>query len=353
MTTFPDLDYFIRIVGVIAAGLFVLHVIIFFLQNLWREGILTAIVRLFSFPVVIPFLIVLVLNLLAFSIVFIRPNEVGVVISFPSPDGIRPKPIRGGFHLIIPFVERVNKYPIFWQTYTMSSKYTEGNKVGNDSIRARTSDGQEVLLDCSLIFRVDSEQAVLVHIDWQDRYREDFVRPLTRGVVRREVSQFTVEEVNSSSRRDLEANLERLLRNELSSKGFVLDQFLLRDITFSPQYATAVEDKQVALEQQTRADYEAERIRRLARGQADAVIIKAQAEAEALALIGAVISENRDLLTYRYIQKLSPNIRAMLVPTDTPLILPVGELLATEGLTPTQQLTDTLDTDAQMFLSSP
>jgi regulator of protease activity HflC (stomatin/prohibitin superfamily) len=223
----------------------------------------------------------------------------------------------------------------------MASSYGEGNHVGNDSIRARTSDGQEVLLNCSVIFRIDSEQAVLLHIEWQDRYLEEFVRPTTRALVRRQVSQFTVEEVNSSSRRDLEADLDRRLRETFAEKGLILDEFLLRDITFSPEYSAAIENKQVALEEQIRADYEAERARRIARGQADAILIEAQGRAEALALIGATLAENRDLLTYRYIEKLSQNIRVMLVPTDAPLILPLDKMLdSTDTLTPTTPMED-------------
>jgi regulator of protease activity HflC (stomatin/prohibitin superfamily) len=346
MTTFPEIDQFIRIIGVITVVLFAIHVVIFFTRNLWQKGILTAIVRLFSFQVVIPGIIVLCINLLAFSVVFIRPHEVGVVVSFPSPGGVRPQPLAGGLYLIIPFSERVVKYPIAWQTYTMASSYDEGDHLGDDSIRARTSDGQEVLLNCSVIYRVDSEQAVLLHVEWQDRYREEFVRPVTRALVRRQVSQFTVEEVNSSARRDLEADLDRRLREEFANKGLILDEFLLRDITFSPEYAAAVENKQVALEEQIRADYEAERMRRMARGRADAVVIESQGRSEGLALIGNALSENRDLLTYRYIEKLPENIRVMLVPTDAPLILPLEDMLnETETLTPTLPLTDTTNTE--------
>lgn len=348
MTTFPTLDYFLQLAGLIAAGLFVLHVVIFFARNLWRDGILTAIVRLFSFPVVIPAIIVVIINLLVFSIVFIRPNEVGVVVSFPSEGGVRPKPLPGGVHLIMPFLERVTRYSIAWQSYTMSSSFTEGDRLGDDSIRARTSDGQEVLLNCSIIFRVDNQQAVLLHVEWQDRYREEFVRPTTRSMIRRQVSQFTVEEVNSSSRSDLEADLDRRLRQEFADNGLILEQFLLRDITFSPQYAAAIENKQVALEEQIQAEYEAERMRRLARGQADAILIEAQGRAEALSLIGGVISENRDLLTYRYIEKLSENIRVMLLPTNAPLILPLDQVLnETDTLTETVPLDGLIEgTDA-------
>jgi regulator of protease activity HflC (stomatin/prohibitin superfamily) len=344
MTTFPEIDQFIQIFGIVAVVLFVIHVVIFFSKTLWRKGILTAIVRLFSFQVIVPAMIVISINLLVFSIVFIQPHEVGVVVSFPSPGGVRPQPLNGGLYMIIPFSERVVKYPIAWQTYTMASSYDEGDHMGDDSIRARTSDGQEVMMNCSIIFRVDNEQAVLLHVEWQDRYREEFVRPVTRALVRRQVSQFTVEEVNSSARRDLEADLDRRLREEFADQGLILDEFLLRDITFSPEYAAAVENKQVALEEQIRADYEAERMRRMARGQADAILIEAQGRAEALDTIGAVLSENRDLLTYRYIEKLPENIRVMLVPTDAPLILPMESMMQeTDTLTPTLPLTNTLN----------
>jgi regulator of protease activity HflC (stomatin/prohibitin superfamily) len=82
----------------------------------------------------------------------------------------------------------------------------------------------------------------------------------------------------------------------------------------------------------------------MARGQADAILIEAQGRAEALDTIGAVISENRDLLTYRYIEKLPENIRVMLVPTDAPLILPMESMMQeTDTLTPTLPLTETLE----------
>ena len=116
-----------------------------------------------------------------------------------------------------------------------------------------------------------------------------------RGIVRTEVSQFTAEEVNSSKRKNLEANLEELLREAFSEKGFVLDRFLLRNIAFSPEYANAIEAKQVAEQDQRQREYQAEQIRKLAegtrdkykieaQGKADAIVIEAEAEANAIRL---------------------------------------------------------------------
>lgn len=92
---------------------------------------------------------------------------------------------------------------------------------------------------------------------------------------------------------DLEAALDRILAQEFNDKGLVLDQFLLRDIAFTPEYSDAVESKQVALEGQAQTEYEAQQMRNLATGRADAIEIEANAKAAALHVIGVALSENR------------------------------------------------------------
>lgn len=345
-----NIDSLLAIAAKVAWILLAVYVVIYIFITLRNLGWRAALIRLFSFQVLLPFLLVLGIQLLSLAIVFVMPQQVAVVVSVVSPGGIRPQPLRSGLHWIIPFLEVDEMYPIYWQTYTMSGKPGEGNKLTGDSIRSRTSDGQEVSLDCSVIFRVDEEQAVTIHVDWQNRYAEEFVRPLVRAVVRRQVSQFTAREVNSSARKDLEAALDRILAQEFNDKGLILDQFLLRDIAFTPEYAEAVELKQVALEGQVQTEYQAQQMRNLAQGQADAIEIEAQAKARALNLIGAALNENRDLLTYEYVQKLSPNIRVMLVPSSSPLILTLpeldamNELTATDTISATAPMTDTVTT---------
>ena len=306
-------------VGWILLGL---YAVVVFFSVVRRQGLRLAFIRLFSYQVLIPLVIVIGIQLFSAALVFVRPPYVSVVVSIVSPGGIRPQPLRSGLHWILPFLEHSVEYPIHWQTYTMAGKVTEGAKLGDDSIRTRTSDGQEVRMDVSLIFRIDLEQAVSIHIDWQGRYIDDLIQPVTRGVVRTQVSQYTVREVNSSVRKDLESALDHLLRDKFADKGLILDQFLLRDITFTQEYADSIEKKQVALEGKERTLHEAEQLRNLAQGRANAVEIEAQAEAKALKLIGEALKEDPQLLTYRYIDKLSPNIRVMLVPSQTPLILP-------------------------------
>jgi prohibitin 2 len=351
------LDKLLDIITVVAWIWYVLFIIFLAIKGYQTNGIKGALEGIISVRFIVALIVVLMVSLLSVSLVFIEPQEVGVVVSMVSPQGYREQPFRSGLHMIIPLAERVVIYPIYWQSYTMASEPLEGNKVGNDAIAARTSDGQSVYIDCSVIFRIDANDVIQINIDFQERYIQDYIRPILRGIVRTEVSQFTAEEVNSSKRKNLEANLQELLRVALGEKGFILDRFLLRNVAFSPEYASAIEGKQVAEQQQMQREYQAEQIRKLAegtrdkykieaQGRADAIVIeaeaeasairvKAQAEADALRLISEALNKDKDLLTYRYIEKLSPGIRVMLVPNDNPYILPLPDLTGELELQPT------------------
>ena len=151
-------------------------------------------------------------------------------------------------------------------------------------------------------------------------------------------------------------NIEQEMAQRLEENGVVLSDFVLRNITFSPEYAASIEQKQIAeqLVQQAvfvvqQREQEAEQARKVAKGKADAVVIEAQGNAEARLLqaeaesksllkIAEAIRGNPDLLTYEYITKLSPNIQAMLLPNDAPFLFPLPDITSPEtspALTPT------------------
>ena len=329
-----NIDQFFNLLSLIAWGLFFLIVIGTFASQWLQRGATQAFLGLVSLRTFFLLLFPVTISLIALSIVFVPPTHSGVVVSFLAPRGYREQPLASGRHFIVPVAEQVVMYPIFQQTYTMSSNPLDGNEVGNDTITARTSDGQEVFIDISIIFAIDAEQTVNLHINWQDRYVEDLIRPLVRGVVRTEVAGFTVREVNSIRRQDLERTLSERFSTELQEQGIDTSSFLIRNIAFSPEYAASVEQKQIAFEQQTESQYQAQVIRTLAQGRADETIrlaearasarlIEAQAEADALDLIAAVLEDSPDLLTYRYIDRIAPNIGVMVVPGENPLILPL------------------------------
>jgi regulator of protease activity HflC (stomatin/prohibitin superfamily) len=283
------------------------------------------------------------LNVVAAGLVFIDPSERGVVVTI-AQGGVKSDALQPGLHWVVPFAESVVPYSIARQTYTMSISPSEGAVAGDDSVEARTADGQIVKVDASVIYAVDPNDVVDVHIRWQDRYLEGVVRPLSRGIIRDAVAKFEIEQVYGTKRDELTQNITTALAKGFEDNGLVLVDFVLRNISFSDEYAASVEQKQIAEQLAQQAAFtveqrhqEAEQARQVAQGQADAVVIQAQgaadarliqarAEAQALELLAAAIAKNPQVITLEYIEKLSPNIQVMLVPTDNPFLLPLPAL---------------------------
>jgi len=287
--------------------------------------------------------VALILSIVSAGMVFVQPTERGVVIS-ALDDGVREEELEPGLHWIVPFLENAIMYPISRQTYTMSIAHAEGAIAGDDSVEARTSDGQIVKIDASVIFSIDPDRTVEQHVKWNGAYVDNLVRPVSRGIIRDAVSQFGIEEVVSSKRFELSQLMFLGMEQILNEGGFTLADFVLRNIAFSDEYADSVEQKQIAEQQAQQAsnivqqrEFEAEQARQVADGIADAhvieaegnakaIVIEANAEAEALELIAEALKLNPDLLTFEYIKKLSAGIEVMLVPNDNPYLLPLPPL---------------------------
>jgi regulator of protease activity HflC (stomatin/prohibitin superfamily) len=302
------------------------------------------------------------LNTLGNGLVFIQPQERAVVISALSNTGYRGPSLNPGLNLIVPFFENVKRYSVAQQAYTMSKAQEEGQIRGDDSVTARTADGQLVYIDATVQYQVDDARVIELYVKWQDRYMDAFVRPQSRGIIYNRAAAYQVEEVYSTKRDELAARITEDLSRIFEQNGLKLTAFVLRNVTFGEEYAQSIEQKQIAQQNAERAKFlvelelqEAERVRVQAKGQADAAIsrargeaesqvIRAKAEAEALRLVSDALKDNPDLLTFRYIEKLSPNVQTIFLPSNQPFLLdgrtlmgnqPVGPIPPTATAVPT------------------
>jgi regulator of protease activity HflC (stomatin/prohibitin superfamily) len=280
----------------------------------------------------------IVLNSLSAGLVSIPPNERGIVLN--AFTGVRLPTLEPGVHFIVPMVENVRRYSTEQSTYTMSRTATEGQVTGDDSVNARTSDGQQVFVDASITYRINTSRLEdLLRNFPGGNWEQVVVRPRARSVIYNRVATYRVEEVYSSKRAELQKLIEDELRAAFDSQGLVLEAVLLRNVTFDEDYSKSVEEKQIAQQNAERAKFivdqerqEAERIRVQAKGRADAAVtaaegeaksqlIRAQAEAESLKLIAAQLKDNPNLLTYRYIEKLAPGVQTIFLPANQPFLL--------------------------------
>ena len=286
----------------------------------------------------------LVLSTVSQGLVFIQPESRAVVISALRQTGIRSQALQPGLRFITPFFEDVVYYPIAKQTYTMSGGAAEGQISGDDSIVARTSDGQEVRIDASVIFSIDPNKVVAMHIEWQNRYIDGLIRPQLRGIARDSAARYGVEDIYSLQRDELATEIEDELRFHLEKNGLILDDFVLRNITFTPEYAAVIEQKQIAEQEVQRLEFvvqqriqEAEQLRQKSQGEADAaviasqgkakaILVEAEAQAEALTKLGEALKTSPDLLQYTYVNELAEDVKVMLLPANSPYLFNLPEL---------------------------
>jgi len=283
----------------------------------------------------------IVLTLVGAGLVFIEPTEAGVVITILGEGGLRPAPLQPGLHWIVPFVERVELYTTTTQTFTMARTASEGETQGLITVEARTSDGQRIFVDSSVIFKIEPSAVIEIHKTWQRRYQDDLILPQARGIIRDAVSQYRVDEVLSTKRFDMTTQITQDLEDVMADNGLTLVDFVLRDITFTEEYAQSIELKQIAEQQALQAQFvveskrqEAEQARQTAQGKADAAVIEAKgaaeaqviqanAQAEANELIGQSLQANPEILQYQYILKLSPGVQTIFIPSGNQFILPL------------------------------
>src|SRR5690606_16120471 len=151
-------------------------------------------------------------------------------------------------------------------------------------------------------------------------------------------SGFRAAQIYGAQRGELENEMQEIMDQRMREEGLILTDLLIRDITFTPEFAASIERAQIAEQEAQQARFrveqrrqEAEQARAVAQGERDAaiaraegeaqaIILRAQAEAEALRLVSEQIAANPLLVQYQYIQSLADNIRLALVPANSPFL---------------------------------
>ena len=303
--------------------------------------------------VLIGIVAVAILGTLNAGLVLVQPNEVGVVFrQTASGDQALREPLQPGLSWVIPFIDQVIIYDVAQQTVSMSGT-SEGETGGRNAVRAITRDGQVIFVDVTVIFRIDRTKINDVHRNWRGEYLDGFVIPQTRSQVRNVMTSYSAEEIYGGERARLEAQVAEALAPKFEEQGFLLTDLLIRDISFSQEFMDAIERRQIAEQEALRAAFrvqqaeqEAEQARVEAQGRADSAVIAAEgeaesiriraaAEAEALALINEVLSQNPNLIQWRYINELGDQVRLIIIPSNSPFLFDLQQLMEEAGAQPT------------------
>ena len=185
-----------------------------------------------------------VLFVISSGILIVQPARAAVIVNVLS--GELEDPARApGTSIIIPGLQEYIIYQTDQREYTMSGISSEGRLQGNDAVEALSADGQEVRLDITVLYRIEREDVNQIHLNWQNRYEADFIRPTVRAVARDIVSQFEAEAIYGEKREELGNQIEAAVELQMKAEGLTLTSLLVRQIEFTDAFSQSIEEKQI------------------------------------------------------------------------------------------------------------
>ena len=217
-------------------------------------------------------IIFILLGIITSSVKQVEPGEVGVKILFGN---IQKDVMASGLHFINPLLE-IKMIDIKTQNYTMSGVNDEGNKIGDDAIKVLTSDGLEVTIDLTVLYRVIGADAPKLLRETGNDYRDKIVRPITRTMIRDNAVYYQAVDLFGNKRDEFQQRIYKSLEENFKTRGLMLEQLLVRNITLPNSVKSAIESKINAEQDAKKMEFvlqkekqEAERKRVEAQGIAD------------------------------------------------------------------------------------
>lgn len=216
----------------------------------------------------------IIIGLLSATIVQIGSGEVGVPVLFGKVNG---QILNSGLNVVNPLCN-VEMFDVKTQNYTMSAVHDEGERVGDDAIRILSSDGLEVTMDITVLYRLSAAEAprMLREIGADMVYKDKVVRPITRTKIRDNAVYYTAIDLYSVKREEFQSRIFTGIEKDFKQRGLILEQLLVRNISLPESVKLTIESKINAEQESQKMQFvlqkekqEAERKRVEAQGIAD------------------------------------------------------------------------------------
>ncbi len=212
----------------------------------------------------------LLLLLGANAFVIINPGQAGVLsVLGKSQDGV----LLEGLHVKPPFVGQVDVYDVTVQKFEVPAQ-------------SSTRDLQELTASFAINFRLDPDRVVEIRRKQGSLQNlvTKVIAPQTQEAFKISAARRTAEE-SITQREKLKEDFDITLGQRLEKYGVLILDTSVIDLSFSTEFARAVEEKQIAEQRAQRAVYVAQE----AQQEAQADINRAQGKAEAQRLLAETL----------------------------------------------------------------
>lgn len=212
----------------------------------------------------------------------ISSDEFAVRQVFLGPgQGVGPSVYGPGLHVQVPGYERFHVFPRDMQVLELNdSNDVDGLRWRDDfklgpAIRIQTSEGYQVTVDVSVLYRVVDPYTVLTRIPG-GLYTEKVVIPEADKILRQTLGELDAEDFYSEVKRVEKAEMARKqLQTQLEPYGVQVWGVMVRDYIYDARYQQLIEDRKIQDQnvfknkaEAIAASREAEKNRVLAEGQA-------------------------------------------------------------------------------------
>jgi prohibitin 1 len=207
----------------------------------------------------------------------VGPGERGVVMQFGK---VQDRILDEGIHLKMPFITSVKTLSVRVQKTDIE-------------VPAGTQDLQTINTTLSLNWHIDPTRINTIYqqIGDEDAIRDRIIIPALTEVLKAATPKRTAEDI-LRKRDEIKAEVDGKIKERLATYGVIVDDASLVNVSFSPEFAKAIEEKQIAEQDAKRADYISQR----AAKEAQAEVNRAKGQAEAQRLL-------RQTLTPELLQK--------------------------------------------------
>src|SRR5210317_462516 len=223
-------------------------------------------------PIII--LVIILVIVLAKSAVTIGSGESGVLYRTFGDGVVTDEPPLGeGFHIIAPwnkvFIYEVRQQEVF------------------EKMQVLSSNGLEIKLDASAWFQPKYEFLGKLHQEKGEAYVQRVLLPTIRSAARSVVGRYTPEQLYSSKRDAIQAEIFEETKKIVDGQYIQLNEVLVRDVTLPATIKTAIESK--LKQEQESLEYEFKLI--TAAKEAERQIIEAQGKADANRILSASLTD--------------------------------------------------------------
>ena len=203
----------------------------------------------------------------------IKSGEVGLRVRFGK---IIDSNLKEGFNLKIPYIEDIVKVNIKVQKVEMDTS-------------AASRDLQDINTKLAVNYRIEADKASGLYKTVGNSYELTILEPVIEESVKSVISKYTAEET-ITKRSEVSNESLKVLQEKVDKYGIVIDNFNIINLSFSEEYAKAIEEKQVAEQKLATAKLESE-----------AKLVEAEAEKKANDLLKQSITE--ELIEKQFIEK--------------------------------------------------